>query len=123
MVVVAGAAMAMPPPKSRVELPAAPPDRGASTVGEADNSPDPHLCRPFTRLAGGDLFLRFPGAHLHESAVLADALGLASIGGDSSQKVSPEIDRNLDFHLSPEQMAAVKARLRVAAKDGRLSGR
>ena len=46
-----------------------------------------------------------------EAAGLADALGLASIEGDSGQKVSPQIDKNLDFHLSPDEVAAVKARL------------
>ena len=46
-----------------------------------------------------------------ESAALMDALGLGSIEGVSSQKVSPEIDKNLDFHLSPAEIATVKARL------------
>src|SRR6202161_3595982 len=46
-----------------------------------------------------------------EAAGLADALGLATIEGDSRQKVSPQIDKNLDFQLSPEGVAAVKARL------------
>ena len=46
-----------------------------------------------------------------EAAALADALGLASIEGDSRQKVSPQIDKNLDDQLSPEEVAAVKARL------------
>ena len=53
----------------------------------------------------------FPSLTFTESAVLADALGLASIGGDSGQKVSPEIAMNLDYHLSPDGIAAVKARL------------
>ena len=46
-----------------------------------------------------------------EAAGLADALGLATIEGDSRQKVSPQIDKNLDFQLSPDGVAAVKARL------------
>ena len=33
-----------------------------------------------------------------EAAGLADALGLASIEGDSRQKVSPQIDKNLDYN-------------------------
>src|ERR1700677_4524438 len=37
-----------------------------------------------------------------EAAGLADALGLASIEGDSRQKVSPQIDKNLDYELSPD---------------------
>ena len=55
----------------------------------------------------------FPTLTFTESAVLADALGLASIAGDSGQKVSPEIDMNLDFHLSPDQVAVVKERLKA----------
>jgi sugar phosphate isomerase/epimerase len=47
----------------------------------------------------------------YDAAGLADALGLASIEGDSRQKVSPQIDRTLDYQLSPEGVAAVKARL------------
>lgn len=46
-----------------------------------------------------------------ESAALTDALGSGNIEGVSSQKVSPEIDKNLDFHLSPAEIATVKARL------------
>jgi type 1 glutamine amidotransferase/sugar phosphate isomerase/epimerase len=46
-----------------------------------------------------------------EAAGLADALGLATIEGDSRQKVSPQIDKNLDFQLQPDGIAAVKARL------------
>ncbi|HTF67531.1 MAG TPA: ThuA domain-containing protein [Edaphobacter sp.] len=46
-----------------------------------------------------------------ESAALADALGLGSIEGVSSQKVSPQIDKDLDFHLSASEIATVKARL------------
>ena len=46
-----------------------------------------------------------------EAAGLADALGLATIEGDSRQKVSAQIDKNLDFQLQPDGIAAVKARL------------
>lgn len=46
-----------------------------------------------------------------EAAGFADALGLASIEGNSSQRVSPQIDKNLDYQLSPDEVAAVKARL------------
>jgi type 1 glutamine amidotransferase/sugar phosphate isomerase/epimerase len=46
-----------------------------------------------------------------EAAGLADALGLATIEGDSRQKVSSQIDKNLDFQLQPDGIAAVKARL------------
>ncbi len=45
------------------------------------------------------------------SATLADALGLADIEGNSDQKISPQIDKNLDYNLSPDDIAAVKQRL------------
>jgi hypothetical protein len=53
----------------------------------------------------------FPSLSFFESATLADALGLSYIGGDSSQKVSPAIDKNLDCHLSPDEIQSVKQRL------------
>ena len=46
-----------------------------------------------------------------ETAGMADALGLASIEGFSTQKVSPVIPKNLDYSLSPDEVAAVKNRL------------
>ncbi len=46
-----------------------------------------------------------------EAAGLADALGLATIEGNSSQKVSPQMDKLLDDQLGPDGVAAVKARL------------
>ena len=46
-----------------------------------------------------------------EAAGLADALGLATIEGNSTQKVSPQIDQTLDYQLGPDGVAAVKARL------------
>src|SRR5713101_224149 len=39
----------------------------------------------------------FPTLTFSESAVLTDALGLANIGGDNSQEVSPQISKKLDF--------------------------
>ena len=53
----------------------------------------------------------FPMLDFSESAVLTDALGLANIGGDSSQEVSPQISKKLDFHLSPEDVDFVKRQL------------
>src|ERR1700730_16801387 len=53
----------------------------------------------------------FPTLTFSESAVLADALGLANIGGDNSQEVSPQIGKKLDFHLSPEDVDSVKRQL------------
>ncbi|HXJ39284.1 MAG TPA: ThuA domain-containing protein [Bryobacteraceae bacterium] len=46
-----------------------------------------------------------------EAAAMADALGLGSIEGDSQQRVSPQIAKNLDAGLSPEEVTAIKARL------------
>jgi type 1 glutamine amidotransferase len=46
-----------------------------------------------------------------EAAARADSLGLAFIEGFSDQKVSPEIPKNLDYHLSTAEAAAVKSRL------------
>jgi hypothetical protein len=46
-----------------------------------------------------------------EAAGKADALGLAFIEGSSTQKVSPEIPKNLDYNLSPDEIAKVKNRL------------
>jgi len=53
----------------------------------------------------------FPTLTFSESAVLTDALGLANIGGDNSQEVSPQISKKLDFHLSPEDVDFVKWQL------------
>ena len=46
-----------------------------------------------------------------EAAALADALGLPSIEGNSTQKVSPDVDKNLDWNLSADDMNTVKTRL------------
>ena len=48
-----------------------------------------------------------------EAAAKTDALGLASIEGYSTQRVSAEISKNLDFNLSPDELAAVRTRLRA----------
>jgi type 1 glutamine amidotransferase/sugar phosphate isomerase/epimerase len=53
----------------------------------------------------------FPWKTFSDSAVLAEALGLASIEGNSSQKVAPDVDKNLDCNLSPDEIAALKDRL------------
>ena len=53
----------------------------------------------------------FPTLTFSESAGLTDALGLANISGDSSQEVSPQISKKLDFHLSPEDVDSVKRQL------------
>ncbi len=53
----------------------------------------------------------FPWKTFSDSAVLAEALGLASIEGNSGQKVSPDVDKNLDYNLSPDEISALKDRL------------
>ena len=46
-----------------------------------------------------------------EAAGKVDAAGLAFIEGSNTQRVSPEIQKNLDFNLSPDEVAKVKYRL------------
>ena len=46
-----------------------------------------------------------------ESAAKADAAGFAYVEGVSTQKVSAEIARNLDYNLGPEEVDKVKFRL------------
>src|SRR5450432_2374598 len=48
---------------------------------------------------------------LSEAAAKADALGTGFLEASSSQKVSPEIPKNLDYNLSPDEVAKVKNRL------------
>ncbi|HEY3453419.1 MAG TPA: ThuA domain-containing protein [Bryobacteraceae bacterium] len=52
-------------------------------------------------------------AHLtfSEAAAKADALGLGSIEGFDTQMVSPEVPKNLDYHLLPGEATAVRNRL------------
>jgi type 1 glutamine amidotransferase/sugar phosphate isomerase/epimerase len=53
----------------------------------------------------------FPALTFYEAAGMADALGLGSIELADAQKVSPSIDKNLDYNLSADEIASVKARL------------
>jgi len=46
-----------------------------------------------------------------EAAAKADELGTGFLEASSSQKVSPEIPKNLDYNLSPDEVAKVKHRL------------
>jgi type 1 glutamine amidotransferase len=48
-----------------------------------------------------------------EAAAKVDALGLAFIEGASTQIVSAEIPKYLDYHLTPDEITAVKNRLRA----------
>jgi len=46
-----------------------------------------------------------------EAAAKADALGTGFLETSSSQKVSPEIPKSLDYNLSPDEVAKVKYRV------------
>jgi type 1 glutamine amidotransferase/sugar phosphate isomerase/epimerase len=46
-----------------------------------------------------------------EAAAKADAAGLSAIEGVGTQKVSPDIARNLDYNLSADEIAKVRTRL------------
>jgi type 1 glutamine amidotransferase/sugar phosphate isomerase/epimerase len=46
-----------------------------------------------------------------EAAAMADALGLGHIEGFSTQQVSPQVAKNLDYHLAAADVDTVKARL------------
>jgi hypothetical protein len=46
-----------------------------------------------------------------EAAAKADALGTGFLEASSSQKVSPEIPKSLDYNLSPDEVTALKNRL------------
>jgi uncharacterized protein len=46
-----------------------------------------------------------------EAAAKADAFGTGFLEASSSQKVSPEIPKSLDYNLSPDEVTAVKNRL------------
>src|SRR5271155_1294372 len=112
-VVVASAALAIASAQVASGAPAPPVDRGGA---QSVRPTTPEIRTSVGPLLGwkvGIFSNVFPSLTFTESAVLADALGLGSIGGDSSQKVSPEIEANLDFHLSPEQVAMVKDRLKA----------
>ena len=46
-----------------------------------------------------------------EAAGKAEALGVAVVEGDSTQKVSAQIPKNLDYRLAPGEMDAVRDRM------------
>jgi len=63
---------------------------------------------------GWDLGLTAHGGTLFESIEAAARLGLSSIGGSSSQKVSGEIPKDLDPGLTDEELAQVRRKLGAA---------
>ena len=46
-----------------------------------------------------------------DAAMKADAAGLSSVEGVSTQQVSAEIPKHLDYHLTPDEVSKVKNRL------------
>jgi type 1 glutamine amidotransferase/sugar phosphate isomerase/epimerase len=110
-VVVAGAAMAIASSQFASAAPPPPVDRGGAKSVRPTTAEIRTSVNALLGWRVGIFSSVFPGLTFAESAMLADALGLASIAGDCSQKVSPSIDKNLDFHLAPEDVAIVKERL------------
>ena len=53
----------------------------------------------------------FPQETLFEAARKADALDLAVVEGDSTQKISVQIPKNLDYRLAPGEIDAVRERM------------
>ena len=54
----------------------------------------------------------FQGLSFLEAAVRLDAMGLEYIEGSNQQWVNPEVRKNLDYHLTAEEVTAVRNRLR-----------
>ena len=54
----------------------------------------------------------FRGLTFSDAAAKADALGLGSIEGFDTQKVSPEVPKNLTWRLAPGERNAILNRLR-----------
>jgi sugar phosphate isomerase/epimerase/type 1 glutamine amidotransferase len=54
----------------------------------------------------------YPQLTFAEAAAKADLLGMNAIEGSSAQKASPQIQKNLDHNLSPEEVTAVRDALR-----------
>ena len=56
----------------------------------------------------------FPQLTFLEAVAKTDALGMGAIEGSSKQKVSPQIQKNLDFNLTPDEITAVRSALKGA---------
>ena len=111
IVALATVAVAMLSAQLASAAPAPPPDLGPNKSVRPNS---PQIRTSVGPLLGWQVGISssvFGEISFYEAAALADALGLASIEGDSRQKVSPQVDKNLDDQLSPEEVAAVKARL------------
>src|SRR5882762_6778266 len=94
-----------------VAAPAPPPDLGPNKSVRPNSSGIRSSIGPLLGWQVGISSTVFGPLTFSEAAAYADALGLATIEGDSRQKVSSQIDKNLDFQLPPDGIAAIKARL------------
>jgi type 1 glutamine amidotransferase/sugar phosphate isomerase/epimerase len=94
-----------------VAAPAPPPDLGPNKSVRPNSAAIRTSVGPLLGWEVGISSTVFGPLTFSDAAGLADALGLATIEGDSRQKVSSQIDKNLDFQLQPDGIAAVKARL------------
>ncbi len=67
-----------------------------------------------TEILGWRLGVRadaFGSTTFSDAAVKADAAGLSAVEGVSSQQVSAEIPKKLDYHLTPDELSQVKNKL------------
>src|SRR5579859_162952 len=94
--------------KFAVAAPAPPPDLGPSKSVRLNTAAIRTSVGPLLGWQVGISSVVFGPLTFSDAAGLADALGLATIEGDSRQKVSPQIDKNLDFQLPSDGIAAVK---------------
>jgi hypothetical protein len=96
---------------AQLAVAAPPPDLGPSKSVRLNSAAIRTSVGPLLGWEVGISSAVFGALTFSDAAGLADALGLATIQGDSRQKVSSLIDKDLDFQLQPDGIAAVKARL------------
>ncbi|HYW45045.1 MAG TPA: ThuA domain-containing protein [Bryobacteraceae bacterium] len=129
LVVVAGAMVGFAPAAPQAPAGAAAgPGRGAGQApGAINSSPPPGTAsvrlENWGRIATAALPILgwkvgvpadgFRRLTFSEAAGKADALGVAYIEGFSTQDLSPEIPKKLDYHLAPGEIRAVQDRLRA----------
>src|SRR6202012_2537464 len=110
IVALATVAVAILSAQLAVAAPAPPPDLGPNQSVRPNSATIRTSVGPLLGWELGISSTVFGPLTFSDAAGLADALGLATIEGDSRQKVSSHIDKNLDFQLSPDGVAAVKSR-------------
>lgn len=119
VIILAAALATTTSSKIASETPPAPTnDRGSRSVRPKTSDGDHQIRTAVGKLLGWQVGIFgnvFPMLTFSESAMLADALGLANIGGDSSQEVGLQINKKLDFHLSPKDVDSVKQQLNSLA--------